>query len=114
MTRESEFPDTAPRREERGETMSETTRKFRKRPVVIEAVQLGDTADSIVEVVRAGFADGRVKYHGTHWEIETLEGVMRAKFGDWLIRGINGELYACKSDIFAATYEPVEDSDAVR
>ena len=51
-----------------------------------------------------------------HWEmadnggvnIHTLEGVMRADPGDWIIKGIKGEFYPCKPDIFAATYEPVE------
>jgi hypothetical protein len=40
--------------------------------------------------------------------IVTLEGVMRADPGDWIIRGVKGELYPCKPDIFAATYEPVD------
>lgn len=41
--------------------------------------------------------------------IATLEGVMKAQPGDWIIRGVKGELYPCKPDIFDATYEPVED-----
>lgn len=41
--------------------------------------------------------------------IPTLEGTMRAGVGDWIIRGIKGELYPCKDDIFRATYEPVEE-----
>lgn len=44
---------------------------------------------------------------GAH--ISTLEGVMRADVGDWIIRGVKGERYPCKPDIFAATYEAVED-----
>jgi hypothetical protein len=43
--------------------------------------------------------------------IETLEGVMRAEVGDWIIRGVKGEFYPCKPDIFAATYEPVDESE---
>ena len=39
--------------------------------------------------------------------IHTLEGVMRANFGDWIIRGVKGEFYPCKPEIFEATYEPV-------
>lgn len=79
--------------------------KFRKKPVVIEAVQVTDsTFDSehpnpeyIIGVVydpikRCAF-------------IDTLEGRMRASLGDWIIRGVQGELYPCKPDIFAATYE---------
>jgi hypothetical protein len=57
--------------------------KFRKRPVVIEAVQLTETT-----------------------EIKTLEGTMTGNPGDWLITGVKGEQYPCKPDIFAATYEP--------
>lgn len=43
--------------------------------------------------------------------ISTLEGTMVASSGDWIIRGVKNELYPCKPDIFAATYEPVADKD---
>ena len=59
--------------------------KYRKKPVVIDAYQTD------VEV-----------------EIKTLEGVMRADPGDWIITGVKGERYPCKPDIFEATYDPVE------
>ncbi len=49
--------------------------------------------------------DGRIAV------IETLEGTMRAEIGDWIIRGVKGELYPCKPDIFTATYEPVDSSE---
>jgi hypothetical protein len=49
------------------------------------------------------FAQGRVFV-----QIQTLEGTMRADEGDWIIRGVKGELYPCKPDIFEATYEPAE------
>lgn len=62
--------------------------KYRKKPVVIEAYQTEFTVD-----------------------IETLEGTMRAEPGDWIIKGVKGEYYPCKPDIFALTYEPVEDED---
>lgn len=63
--------------------------KFRKKPVIIEAVQhLGPEPLPIV----------------------TLEGTMLAQPGDWIITGVKGERYPCKPDIFAATYEPVEDT----
>ena len=81
--------------------------KFRKKPVVIEAVryqagmQPGELAADVVA--------GNVRYpeDGTAL-IRTLEGVMIASPGDWIIRGVKGELYPCKPDIFAATYEPAE------
>lgn len=79
---------------------------FRKKPVVIEAVQFraGEQAGELAADVVAG----RVRYpeDGTML-IDTLEGVMTAQPGDWIIRGVKGELYPCKPDIFAATYEVV-------
>jgi hypothetical protein len=79
--------------------------RFRKRPVEIEAVQFraGEQPGELAADVVAG----RIRYHedGT-MSIETLEGVMCARPGDWIIRGVKGELYPCKPDIFAATYEP--------
>lgn len=45
-------------------------------------------------------------------DIKTLEGTMRADVGDWIIQGVKGELYPCKPDIFAATYEPVIEPSA--
>ena len=80
--------------------------KFRKKPVVIEAVKLsGETVNECVE-----FCDGKLKAHGmVGVVIETLEGNMLASPGDWIIKGIHGEFYPCKPDIFEATYEPVTE-----
>lgn len=61
-------------------------RQYRKKPVVVEAYQTD------VEL-----------------EIETLEGTMKADVGDWIIKGVHGEPYPCKPDIFALTYEKVEE-----
>lgn len=88
--------------------------RFRKKPVEIDAVQY--TGENIVEVWESFDAGHVYGPGGTHSRddddraayIETLEGVMRADPGDWIIRGVSGELYPCKPDIFAATYEPVE------
>lgn len=60
--------------------------KFRKKPVVIEAYQTDKME-----------------------HIATLEGIMTANPGDWIITGVKGEQYPCKPDIFEATYEPVDD-----
>ncbi len=81
--------------------------KFRKKPVVIEAVQFRSGMQD--GALAADVVEGRVRYTeaGTML-IETLEGVMEAKPGDWVIRGVKGELYPCKPDIFSATYEPAE------
>ena len=82
--------------------------KFRKKPVVIEAMQFTDESkDRVFHFVRcntaADFEDGRPVL-----KIQTLEGVMTAQVGDWVIKGVNGEFYPCKPDIFEKTYEPVE------
>jgi hypothetical protein len=87
--------------------------KFRKKPVVIEAFQIG--RDNLPDWFMDRVSDLTVILHGgpqgllhqTWCEIKTLEGVMRADPGDWIIRGVKGELYPCKPDIFDATYEPV-------
>lgn len=84
--------------------------KFRKKPVVIEARRLSGAAnlDDVArwcggKVVKIGVEDDRVAI-----DIETLEGVMRADYLDWIIKGVKGEFYPCKPDIFDATYEPAE------
>lgn len=91
--------------------------KFRKKPVVIEAVQLqrrfgwpdwfhqAVTENLIVTHGLGKFGEGPVSC-----SIKTLEGEMVANEGDWIIKGVKGEIYPCKPDIFAATYEPVEDN----
>lgn len=83
--------------------------KFRKKPVVIEAEQFTeDNKDRaflfIQSNVLAEWEDGEPVMR-----IQTLEGIMTARINDWIIRGVNGEFYPCKPDIFAATYEPVEE-----
>lgn len=90
--------------------------KFRKKPVVIEAFQFmghegGPDLDWFVAAVNAGTITRHrtEKIAGSDWlEIHTLEGRMSAGLRDWIIRGVKGEVYPCKPDIFAATYEAVE------
>lgn len=83
--------------------------KFRKKPVVIEAMQLVDVA-SAYAILAWNVGKGNIgitRGDGpVHLKILTLEGEMRADLGDWIIRGVKGEVYPCKPDIFAATYEP--------
>jgi hypothetical protein len=81
--------------------------KFRKKPVVIEAVQYlgGDESQDNV----ADFMDANIAVSGDAILIGTLEGEMMATPGDWIIKGIKGEFYPCKPEIFAATYESVEE-----
>ncbi len=87
---------------------------YRKKPVVIQAVQLRwDTWDEMCDFAGVGrLEDGKPSGHqdGEHigLDIPTLEGLMHANENDWIIRGVKNELYACKPDIFEATYEAVE------
>jgi hypothetical protein len=91
--------------------------KFRKKPVVIDAKQFdGDAVQS------AALLQGQGRTFLEQWcggtilreanrvvlRIPTLEGNMEASIGDWIIRGVKGEFYPCKPDIFAATYEAVD------
>lgn len=84
--------------------------QWRKKPVVIEAFlwtgdkDQGGEPEWIVDAIK----DGKVLISSEGMHIETLEGIHLANFGDWIIRGIKGELYPCKPDIFAATYEPAD------
>lgn len=93
--------------------------KFRKKPVVIEAI----TFD---ELVNYGKMSDAPLHNGMPWTftygghplthenddcylIPTLEGTMKLMRGDWLITGVNGEIYPCKPDIFEKTYEQIEE-----
>ena len=86
-------------------------KKFRKKPVVIEAIQYTGV-DSVIEI--QSLNGSRDIYFANPEDsksdllINTLEGVMRANKNDWIIKGISGELYPCKPDIFEQTYEEVE------
>lgn len=89
--------------------------KYRKQPVVVDAFKwTGDVFQQedpewAVEAIKEGI----VVFNDSGTEqvallIKTLEGVMRADRGDYIIRGIKGELYPCKPDIFEATYERID------
>nr|DAY15736.1 MAG TPA: PGDYG protein [Caudoviricetes sp.] len=79
--------------------------KYRKKPAVVEAVLWnGDNYKEVID-----FAENKIWFDalGGIW-IATLEGDMIAKKGDYIIKGVQGEFYPCKPDIFAETYEEVE------
>lgn len=99
-------------------------RKYRKKPVVVEAVKwTGENRHDIIELVNPSYPwpshmpnpvpplkfekMGDSKKEALY--INTLEGEMYAAFGDYVIKGVNGELYPCKPDIFEKTYELVEE-----
>lgn len=85
--------------------------QYRKKPVVIEAVQLKDldilTLILIQEFV--GLANDKVLAVNDGVLINTLEGTMKASIGDFIIKGVQGEFYPCKPDIFELTYEPINN-----
>jgi len=82
--------------------------KVRKRPVEVEAVQWLGTSESYEEIEALNTSGDRGITHKTSTGalfIRTLEGSMEAGITDWIIRGVNGEIYPCKDDIFRKTYE---------
>ena len=84
--------------------------QYRKKPVVIEAFLWdGKNFQDIERLLEAGDGKMSISYSNQvdYLEIHTLEGVMKANKGDFVIRGVSGELYSCKPDIFEATYEKV-------
>ncbi len=89
--------------------------QYRKKPVVIEAIQFhGPDINGVAQMLAfddwmvANQGDRVCLYRGDKLIIPTLEGEMEASPGDWIIRGVQGEIYPCKPDIFQATYEAVE------
>jgi hypothetical protein len=85
--------------------------KYRKKPVIIEAKQY-DGANYISEIwpwfrCSSGAHDGSFFEGADGVVIGMREGKMTASLGDWIIKGVNGEFYPCKPDIFEATYEPI-------
>ena len=84
--------------------------KFRKKPVVIEAIQYDGTERSSKEI-QSFQAD--IKWLGAEGHyfliIPTLEGDMRVESGDWIIKGVKNEVYPCKPDIFKDSYEPINE-----
>ena len=90
--------------------------KYRKKPVVIDAIQL--TNESVMDCISFVYPEYAAIEHSVldairdqkFMCIETLEGDMKAGFGDYIIKGVQGEFYPCKPDIFEATYEVVNES----
>jgi hypothetical protein len=86
--------------------------KYRKKPVIIDAIQCKEPnyiGDILSFCPSAKRSDGGES--GLVWvEIPTLEGVHQATYGDYIIRGVKGEFYPCKPDIFELTYEKAEDA----
>jgi len=85
----------------------ETVMRYRKKPVVVEAFQLLNK--HITEMPDCSHTKHPQGYVFRIF-IPTLEGNMFANEGDWIIKGVKGEIYPCKPDIFEATYEPVTEN----
>lgn len=87
--------------------------KYRKKPVVIDAILwTGDNGGELRAFVGSSLSWNPLKCEAF---IETSEGIMKASEGDWIIKGVKGEFYLCKPDIFDATYELVKEvEDEVR
>lgn len=90
--------------------MNQREIKFRKKPVEIEAIQYQreDNINAIQDFL--GDANGREFIYNSNdneYYIVTLEGKMKLSKGDWIIKGVKGEFYPCKPDIFEATYEKI-------
>ena len=91
--------------------------RFTKRPVTIEAIQWDGTAQTLDDLTawsrQHTLPGGIIPIPNADRDnrliIHTLEGTMRGDVGDWVIKGVNGEFYACKPDIFEATYQPADD-----
>jgi hypothetical protein len=84
--------------------------RYRKKPVVIEAMQwTGSNWDEIGDFMEHSCT----MTVNDAFVIPTLEGELYASVGDWIIKGIKGEFYPCEPDIFAATYEPVEEGEGL-
>lgn len=93
--------------------------KYIKKPVIIEAFQLNKNGlvveDWFWDAVDKGDIiihdfDKLLSFNPAWCEIKTLEGTMVAKAGDYIIKGVKGEIYPCKADIFKKTYEPVNEA----
>jgi hypothetical protein len=81
--------------------------KYRKKPIIIEAIQwTGSNYAEVVDFMHIGynFVEDKVL-------IPTLEGTMTASPGDYIIKGVNKEVYPCKPDIFEKSYEPIEEEE---
>jgi hypothetical protein len=85
--------------------------KYRKRPLIIEAIQYDGSLESLEEMKELwqsyGFKQA-IKSSGSDFEITTLEGSFEVSPSDWIIKGIKNEFYSCKNEIFLESYEVAE------
>jgi hypothetical protein len=104
--------------------MESLVMKYRKKPCVVEAFKMG--VDPRPDWFTEAVTDGRVTTHlvnsldkfkgpfefkPTWCAIKTPEGLMKGSFGDYIIKGVKGEIYPCKPDIFELSYEPIKENE---
>lgn len=85
--------------------------KYRKKPVIIDAFLYDGTEESAIEISSNEDFEGMLDFKSGNFDgfyINTLEGKMHVSKGDYVIRGVSGEYYPCKPDIFELTYEEVK------
>lgn len=96
------------------ENKDTAVRQYRKKPVVIEAMHIETFHDAVnaVKWIQESGGEAAIRTAKDHMSLEsvvvTLEGEMRFGGGDWIIRGVGGEFYPCKADIFAMSYDEVQ------
>lgn len=86
----------------------------RKKPVEVQAHRFAPLVQSLEKVplwVRQAFDEGKLVHRGDYIEVHTREGVTRCEQGDWVIRGVEGELYPCAHSVFLRTYEIVREEE---
>lgn len=81
-------------------------KKYKKKPIVVEAVQFVLTTESLREV--EDFVGGDIGGPAHNLVVATLEGPLHISPNDWVIKGLRGEFYPCRDDIFKATYDPAD------
>ena len=81
--------------------------RFRKKPVEVEAWQIDSSEPKPGWLLDAMKSDMAIEHTDGTWLIKTLEGDHLGNIGDYIIRGVKGELYPCKPDIFEQTYEVI-------
>ena len=85
-------------------------KRYVKKPVVVEAVQwTGDNRREIFDFCSMSYFNTDLPTGNLHLVIQTLEGAMEASVGDYIIKGVKGEFYPCKPDIFTITYDVVNE-----
>jgi hypothetical protein len=84
-----------------------TLQRFKSKPVVIEATQF-DGSVNLESFPEARFSYNTIEEGGPYLYVHTDEGIMKARIGDWIIKGTQGEVYPCKPSVFAEKYERLE------